>query len=271
MPALQYKYVYHSGYEAYYVSFLEVLEIDSGLVVCTIKESVLVGDTVRVWSVEERRTLWHRRFWFQADTTYWTDTTASGKVMENLAGNHALSCSLLVWSFPLQYPLKDVYRYADNPEGLLAKPYFSPRIGSIFAGYDSLWVSSPRGFYRQHRLANLHQTGSYYDYLNVELLGNPTIVEETSLVFPKDFHLFQNYPNPFNPSTTITFDLPKSSVVRLSVFDMLGRKVSVLVNERKAPGSYEVKFDGSNLASGVYFYRLQSEEFVQTKRLLLLK
>jgi len=83
--------------------------------------------------------------------------------------------------------------------------------------------------------------------------------------------LFQNYPNPFNPSTTIKYNLPKSSVVSLAVFDILGREVSMLVNERRDAGVYEVRFDGSNLASGVYFYRLQAGNYVATKPLLLLK
>jgi hypothetical protein len=88
---------------------------------------------------------------------------------------------------------------------------------------------------------------------------------------PREFLLSQNYPNPFNPSTTIRMELPRSSVVRLSVYDVLGREVSVLVNDRKNAGVHEVKFDGSNLASGVYFYRLTAGDFVQSKKLLLLK
>jgi hypothetical protein len=88
---------------------------------------------------------------------------------------------------------------------------------------------------------------------------------------PAHFTLKQNYPNPFNPSTNIIFELPKSSVVRLSVFDILGREVSVLVNERKDAGVHQVKFDGLNLASGVYFYRLQAGDFVQSKKLMILK
>ena len=83
--------------------------------------------------------------------------------------------------------------------------------------------------------------------------------------------LNQNYPNPFNPSTTIKYELPKASLVRLSVYDMLGRQVSVLVDERRDAGVHEVKFEGSTLASGVYFYRLQAGDFTQTKRLLILK
>ena len=88
---------------------------------------------------------------------------------------------------------------------------------------------------------------------------------------PATYSLWQNYPNPFNPSSTIKFELPRTSLVDLSVFDILGRRVSVLVNDRRDAGVYEVKFDGSNLASAVYFYRLQARDFTQTKRLLLLK
>jgi hypothetical protein len=88
---------------------------------------------------------------------------------------------------------------------------------------------------------------------------------------PHQYSLSQNYPNPLNPSTTIKFELPKASLVSLTVYDILGRVVSVLVNEGRGAGVHEVKFDGSSLASGVYFYRLQAENFTQTKRLLLLK
>jgi hypothetical protein len=88
---------------------------------------------------------------------------------------------------------------------------------------------------------------------------------------PAQFALEQNYPNPFNPSTVISYQLPVVSNVKLAVCDILGREVAVLVNERKNPGSYEVKFDGSRFASGVYFYRIQAQDFTQVKRLLLLK
>jgi hypothetical protein len=98
-----------------------------------------------------------------------------------------------------------------------------------------------------------------------------TSVTELSISIPSIYTLEQNYPNPFNPSTTVKFELPKTSMVRLNVYDMLGREVSVLVNERREAGVHEVKFDGSNLASGAYLYRLQAGDFLQTKRLLLLK
>lgn len=86
---------------------------------------------------------------------------------------------------------------------------------------------------------------------------------------PRQYELRQNYPNPFNPSTTIRYQIPKSSEVRLSVFDLLGREVSVLVNQRTDAGVHDVKFDATGLSSGVYFYQLRAGEFVQTKKLLL--
>ena len=93
----------------------------------------------------------------------------------------------------------------------------------------------------------------------------------TNSVVPNKYELFQNYPNPFNPTTTIKYALPNSANVKLIVFDVLGRQVRTLVDEQKSAGSYKIEFNGSNLASGIYFYRLQTENFVQTKKLILLK
>ena len=88
---------------------------------------------------------------------------------------------------------------------------------------------------------------------------------------PEDFILEQNYPNPFNPSTTITYQVPKLSLVSLKVYDVLGKEVESLVNEEKYPGRYTVNFNASNLASGVYIYRLRVNDYVSSKKMLLLK
>ena len=103
---------------------------------------------------------------------------------------------------------------------------------------------------------------------------------------PSSPQLCQNYPNPFNPNSEIRYQISEFRIVRLSVYDLLGREVSVLVNEKKAPGMYQVKFDGSNLASGVYFYRLQvrpldsaigrdsksgAGDFFQAKKMMLMR
>ena len=88
---------------------------------------------------------------------------------------------------------------------------------------------------------------------------------------PSEFTLFQNYPNPFNPTTVISYQLPGVSNVKLVVYDLLGREVSVLVNERKNAGSYEVQFDASGLASGVYVFRLTAGSFVQSRKMVLVR
>jgi len=88
---------------------------------------------------------------------------------------------------------------------------------------------------------------------------------------PRGSMVFQNYPNPFNPTTVVSYQLPVASTVRLAVYDLLGREVAVLVNEKKSPGTYEVKFDAAGLASAVYLYRFMAGEFVQTKTLLLVR
>ena len=84
--------------------------------------------------------------------------------------------------------------------------------------------------------------------------------------------MHQNYPNPFNPATKISFDLPQDSKVNLVVYDLLGRKVSRLVNnEFKVAGKYTYDFNGAPLSSGVYFYRIETEGFTNTKRMMLVK
>jgi hypothetical protein len=93
--------------------------------------------------------------------------------------------------------------------------------------------------------------------------------EELSVV--SDFNLEHNYPNPFNPSTSIKFSVPSSEFVTLKVYDVLGNEITTLVNEQKAPGTYEVRFDAGNLASGMYVYKLQAGSFIQTRKLMLMK
>lgn len=88
---------------------------------------------------------------------------------------------------------------------------------------------------------------------------------------PVEFALSQNYPNPFNPTTTINYSVSKSNSVTLKVYNVMGKEVETLVNEQKAPGNYEVRFDASKLASGIYFYQLKSGSLVSTKKLVLLK
>ena len=97
-----------------------------------------------------------------------------------------------------------------------------------------------------------------------------TSVDKT-ISTPNKYSLYQNYPNPFNPTTSINFSVPKSGLVKIKVYDLLGREVATLVNENKPAGNYHMQFNASKLVSGVYFYRMESGSYTQTKKLLLLK
>jgi len=121
-------------------------------------------------------------------------------------------------------------------------------------------IDSRFGFGRTH----------YEKTMAFAISGTLNAVQDVSTL-PTAFGLAQNYPNPFNPSTTITYQLPRASHVKLTVYDILGREACLLVNDTRGAGTHEVKVDGSNLASGVYFYRLQAGDFVRTRRLLLMR
>jgi len=101
--------------------------------------------------------------------------------------------------------------------------------------------------------------------------GGYVWVKESNIEIPKNHSLSQNYPNPFNPTTRISFDLPKAGLVTIKVFDVLGKEMETLVNESLKPGTYEAAFDGSQYPSGVYFYRLSTKGFTETKRMVLIK
>jgi len=129
------------------------------------------------------------------------------------------------------------------------------------------------------------ETGPGYDMIlneSFNYASNYVVsVNSISSNVPSDYILYQNYPNPFNPITKIKFEIPSSEgwmrnadgvgIVTLKVYDILGKEIKILVNEKLQPGTYEVTFDGSNLPSGVYFYNIQSGKFSDSKKMLLIK
>lgn len=97
-------------------------------------------------------------------------------------------------------------------------------------------------------------------------------IRKISENIPENYKLFQNYPNPFNPSTVIRFQIRDTKLITLKVFDLLGKEISILLNEKMKPGEYEVTFDGSNLPSGVYYYSLYLNDIpIEVKKMILIK
>jgi hypothetical protein len=107
-----------------------------------------------------------------------------------------------------------------------------------------------------------------YAEVNKAIVGDSILIEMPAI---EDFALESNYPNPFNPTTQISYQLPENSFVNLVVYNVIGQKVAELVNQEQTSGKYTVKFDASNLPSGVYIYKLQAGEFSDVKKMLLTK
>jgi hypothetical protein len=162
--------------------------------------------------------------------------------------------------------LRGKYIYADFASGriwALTMNGASPPTNVLLL--DSPYGISAFGEDRHHELYIV----SYSDGKLYKLTGPATIVRTPP--GPAAFSLSENFPNPFNPTTTIRFQLPESSVIRLSVIDLTGHEVAVIVNGTEPPGEHEVTFDASDLASGVYLCRLRAGSNVQTRKMLLLR
>ncbi len=152
----------------------------------------------------------------------------------------------------------------------------SLRLYSSWAGVE--WIFSRRVTFQYSNDGDLlieteeEWTGSEWEYTVRHLYGSG---EPTSVAgdpeLPVQFELMQNYPNPFNPTTTIRFTIPEQTSVNLVVYDLLGRTVEILITESLQPGEYSHFFDASRLASGVYVYQLKAGQYVETRRLVLMK
>ena len=125
-------------------------------------------------------------------------------------------------------------------------------------------------------LTGVHFTSSTNGYVSG---NNKTLLKYTQSIgitpipgtLPEDYALMQNYPNPFNPTTNIRLEVKKSERIVLKVYDLLGKEIATLVNQKLNPGSYELTFDAGNIPSGVYFYRLEAGDYMETRKMLLIK
>ncbi len=162
----------------------------------------------------------------------------------------------------------------DSEGNVLWKINFDSTTSNITEGGSKIKTMSNGDIFISGSYLSYITTGDY-DYLLLKY-SQPIGIQPISSVIPQHFSLHQNYPNPFNPSTKIKFEIPLNvettrRVVYLNVFDILGREVRAVVNENLKPGIYEVDFNASELPSGVYFYKLTAGDFVDTKKMIILK
>jgi hypothetical protein len=175
------------------------------------------------------------------------------------------------------YPLPAV----SFTDGVIAELYFSIAAGVTphHVTVDSIYTDSSLGndvhIYTRIDISDNSGTGVFLpDFVpgDIEILV-PTDVEDDGfgLGLPDDFALSQNYPNPFNPTTTIMYSLPRAGNVKLNVFNILGQQVTSLVDGHRVAGTHVVDFDGANMPSGIYFYRLQYDGGSTTRKMTLVK
>ena len=106
---------------------------------------------------------------------------------------------------------------------------------------------------------------------NVDVGGKRNVLDTKAVTLPEEYKLAQNYPNPFNPTTTIAFSLKQPGKTVLEIYNILGQKVATLVNEQLTAGAHQYNWNAAGQASGIYFYRLMAGNFVETKKMMLLK
>lgn len=273
------KYKYTSD-ERVYDSLIPIRRtLDSGSVVFQ-AISVLAGDTSTDWTVTESDFVLRHVidfFYDTRDTTYSVEVVSSIVLHEGQDSSHTITCSsgFPVWQYPRvwnQYGYAvglPVSRYAADPA--IRVP--SDVIQAVAPATYSDTMTFARDLGLVDVVSHIHKGPNTLYYLDwhASLYEYLVDVKETSTSLPGGPFLAQNFPNPFNPSTIIRFGVSRRTHVSLIVYNMLGQKISVLVNQEVDPGPREVIFDGTGLASGVYIYRLEAQDKMQNRTLILLK
>lgn len=212
----------------------------------TIKYNSLTGDST----------------WVRKDTGTYSRANSSSIIIDSIGNIYTTGGTYNLGLFPFDVITR---KYSDQSNLLWSINYNGPFNG-IDYGIDLDFDS----FRNVYVLATSESSSGVRDYVVIKY-SQLTGILATSSEIPGGFKLKQNYPNPFNPSTKIKFSIPKTAYVQVQIYDILGRTVKELVNEFKDKGVYSVTFDGTGLASGVYFYTIEAGTFKETKKMVLVK
>ncbi len=252
---------------------------DSGRAVFSISGRATNADSTR-WQIQVQRDfIRHHIFWYLGrDTTYPIRDSSSFELIESNLGQHQLfrnadPYAIRLDVFPFTRAFVDttmIYRFRQVGIGdtIAFRSWLGPPLGSLFR--------SSFTFQRQVGLIrNSYNSGSVDVYSTNEhvllssiIVSVPQGVESSA---PSSFDLYPNYPNPFNGQTILSFSIPHSTYATLKIYNTLGQEIAALVSDNLQPGTYTKQWNATNVASGVYYYRLQAGEFVQTRKLLLLR
>jgi hypothetical protein len=206
------------------------------------------------------------------DYSRWQSTTTKSQtVLLDLGMVDTIKTIVITWGNKAYAKAYSIDVSTDNSTWSVIKTIYSGTGGTNYTETFSNLSSVGRYI---DLLLQTPGTLGYYSIAGVSVYGRPTLVtdiESSPQGVPTGYSLSQNYPNPFNPSTTIKFTLKNSSMVKLTIYNILGQKIATLVDGQRSAGYYSVPFNGSRYASGVYFYRLETHEFQEEKKMLLIK
>jgi len=203
-----------------------------------------------------------------------TDDTVGGTYMKILYNDGTHGDEVAgdsIWTLEMTIPTNFVGSAYNGNQNLS----YEYKFGAWYVGADT--VNGGAAPMDNEMLQGIHHTISIQSGATItqnHIFGVRDVVTDVKTInstIPKNYSLTQNYPNPFNPTTLINYSIPSPGLVTLKIFDVLGKVVKTLVNSEQAAGNYKVTFNASNLSSGVYFYRIEANRFVSTKKMLLLK
>ncbi len=279
-PGLLYSYKFYSSNNSGDEMVRDIL-INTGIVSYKISDSTFVNDSTIEWKIYQIRNILREVInynpMYNSDSTYLINDTIQCVLLEKMSGKHELTCSVTAWNLPqpsFRGGIKEpVYRYSIDKEKKYASQWSAQNINyTLRSGFDTLCLSSEFGLYRRifdEQWSSGYLSGYYKE--RIVAIHGPISEVESIKPHPDQIQLIQNYPNPFNPTTTISYSILKAGYVTIKVYDILGREIAELVNEKKSVGIYQVIWDASGMPSGTYFYRLNSGLFTDTKKLILLK
>ena len=158
-----------------------------------------------------------------------------------------------------------------NPGGITYVPFSLTPYGNDGNHYNDSINKPPNAVVSQLIANAIHYSSDHIPVYSLFTFSPSISINKISSNVPPTFKLYPCYPNPLNPSTRIKFDIPKNTFVKIEIFDILGTGITTIVNQKMNAGSYSVEWNGSQYSSGVYFYRLETEEFTDVKRMMLIK
>jgi hypothetical protein len=250
----------------------------SGVVIFNILSSVKTDSSIN-WSVKETDSIYTESkiiFNGETDTSYYSIESTTFTLFESLDSLHKLKASSNlsgIWDSPTNWhPPSIGYVTGLSINRYSSINYLSQHnfIMPVAFG-DSLLFESKIGLTKASSYFNKGPIEIYEYHWIADLVDDSIATDIKKEIIPANFYLYQNYPNPFNPNTVISYSLPSGSILKLTVYNALGQIVKVLDKGFKNAGNYSVTFNASNIPSGIYFYKLESGQFTQVKKMILIK